>query len=86
MEVARARRLFAIAAGILVLSWVAFAPAPAQPPSGAVGAGDWLPGSPAAADSVEKAASLADSLARAGTGQEQGNPFPLIFSGELLPQ
>jgi uncharacterized protein (TIGR03792 family) len=25
-------------------------------------------------------------LARAGTGQEQGNPFPLIFSGELLPQ
>ena len=25
-------------------------------------------------------------MARAGTGQEQGNPFPLIFSGELLPQ
>ena len=25
-------------------------------------------------------------LARAGTGQQQGNPFPLIFSGELLPQ
>ena len=25
-------------------------------------------------------------LARAGTGQEKGNPFPLIFSGELLPQ
>ena len=25
-------------------------------------------------------------LARASTGQEQGNPFPLIFSGELLPQ
>ena len=23
-------------------------------------------------------------LARAGTGEEQGNPFPLIFSGELL--
>ncbi|MFM7221476.1 MAG: TIGR03792 family protein [Nodosilinea sp.] len=27
-----------------------------------------------------------ERLARAGTGQQQGNPFPLIFSGELLPQ
>ena len=27
-----------------------------------------------------------EELARKGTGREIGNPFPLIFEGELLPQ
>jgi len=26
-----------------------------------------------------------EELARAATGQRQGNPFPLVFEGELLP-
>jgi uncharacterized protein (TIGR03792 family) len=27
-----------------------------------------------------------EQLAREATGQRQGNPFPLVFEGELLPQ
>lgn len=27
-----------------------------------------------------------ESLAREGTGQADGNPFPLVFEGELVPQ
>ena len=27
-----------------------------------------------------------EALAREGTGQLEGNPFPLVFEGELLPQ
>ena len=27
-----------------------------------------------------------EALARQGTGQMEGNPFPLVFEGELLPQ
>ena len=27
-----------------------------------------------------------EQLARQATGQAQGNPFPLVFEGELLPQ
>nr|WP_257929941.1 TIGR03792 family protein [Synechococcus sp. CC9605] len=27
-----------------------------------------------------------ETLAREATGQRQGNPFPLVFEGELLPQ
>jgi len=27
-----------------------------------------------------------EELARKGTGRESGNPFPLIYEGELLPQ
>ncbi|WP_320667148.1 TIGR03792 family protein [Prochlorococcus sp. MIT 1307] len=27
-----------------------------------------------------------EQLAREGTGKERGNPFPLIYEGELLPQ
>ena len=27
-----------------------------------------------------------EALARAATGSEQGNPFPLVFEGQLLPQ
>jgi len=27
-----------------------------------------------------------EALARAATGSDQGNPFPLVFEGQLLPQ
>jgi uncharacterized protein (TIGR03792 family) len=35
---------------------------------------------------VEAVQQRFEQLAREGTGQRQGNPFPLVFEGELLPQ
>ena len=35
---------------------------------------------------VEKVQERFETLAREQTGQRQGNPFPLVFEGELLPQ
>ena len=35
---------------------------------------------------VETVQERFETLAREQTGQRQGNPFPLVFEGELLPQ
>ena len=35
---------------------------------------------------VETVQERFETLAREQTGQSQGNPFPLVFEGELLPQ
>ena len=35
---------------------------------------------------VETVQQRFETLAREQTGQRQGNPFPLVFEGELLPQ
>jgi len=35
---------------------------------------------------VETVQQRFETLAREQTGQSQGNPFPLVFEGELLPQ
>ena len=35
---------------------------------------------------VEQVQERFETLAREQTGQRQGNPFPLVFEGELLPQ
>ena len=35
---------------------------------------------------VEQVQERFETLAREQTGQVQGNPFPLVFEGELLPQ
>ena len=35
---------------------------------------------------VEMVQQRFETLAREQTGQRQGNPFPLVFEGELLPQ
>ena len=35
---------------------------------------------------VETVQERFETLAREATGQRQGNPFPLVFEGELLPQ
>ncbi len=35
---------------------------------------------------VETVQERFETLAREQTGQPQGNPFPLVFEGELLPQ
>ena len=35
---------------------------------------------------VETVQQRFETLAREQTGQNQGNPFPLVFEGELLPQ
>ena len=35
---------------------------------------------------VEMVQERFETLAREQTGQRQGNPFPLVFEGELLPQ
>ena len=35
---------------------------------------------------VETVQERFEMLAREATGQRQGNPFPLVFEGELLPQ
>lgn len=35
---------------------------------------------------VEKVQKRFETLAREQMGQRQGNPFPLVFEGELLPQ
>ena len=35
---------------------------------------------------VETVQECFETLAREQTGQHQGNPFPLVFEGELLPQ
>ena len=35
---------------------------------------------------VEKVQERFETLAREQTGQRHGNPFPLVFEGELLPQ
>ena len=37
-------------------------------------------------DEVETVQQRFEMLAREQTGQLQGNPFPLVFEGELLPQ
>ena len=37
-------------------------------------------------DEVETVQQRFEMLARQQTGQRQGNPFPLVFEGELLPQ
>lgn len=34
---------------------------------------------------VEAVQTRFEELARAATGQRQGNPFPLVFEGELIP-
>ncbi len=34
---------------------------------------------------VEKVQARFEQLARQSTGQKEGNPFPLVFEGELLP-
>ena len=34
---------------------------------------------------VEAVLTSFEELARAATGQRQGNPFPLVFEGELIP-
>lgn len=38
------------------------------------------------ADEVERVQARFETLARERMGQPQGNPFPLVFEGELLPQ
>jgi len=35
---------------------------------------------------IEKVQQRFERLARQATGSEQGNPFPLVFEGQLLPQ
>ena len=35
---------------------------------------------------VETVQERFETLAREATGQRQGNPIPLVFEGELLPQ
>ena len=37
-------------------------------------------------EEVETVQERFETLAREATGQRQGNPFPLVFEGELLPQ
>ena len=37
-------------------------------------------------EEVEMVQQRFETLAREQTGQRQGNPFPLVFEGELLPQ
>ena len=37
-------------------------------------------------EEVETVQERFETLAREQTGQRQGNPFPLVFEGELLPQ
>ena len=37
-------------------------------------------------EEVEMVQQRFETLARQQTGQRQGNPFPLVFEGELLPQ
>ena len=34
---------------------------------------------------VEAVQTRFEELAREATGQRQGNPFPLVFEGELIP-
>ena len=36
-------------------------------------------------EEVEAVQQRFERLAREGTGQAEGNPFPLVFEGELLP-
>ena len=38
-----------------------------------------------AAQAVQAVQERFEQLAQAATGQSQGNPFPLVFEGELLP-
>ena len=39
-----------------------------------------------AASEIERVQQRFERLARQATGTDQGNPFPLLFEGELMPQ